>query len=207
MEERLRRVTYPQPSARSTSTTFFDHLQKKKLLKVVLDGQLFWEIRIWFQIDRDERLLSRLRKEKLSPAGYDLNFHRKMIVETLAHALHVRDLVKEHRVDPGWVKEHLRNTDLQLLWETNCVFNYLPLLGLSKKRYWKLRTDAQLAIYDSVLEALKNAKVGRGAIKLAEQLTALLTSRRESIDKNTLNPTPAAIRKKVEYRNRKKRNT
>jgi hypothetical protein len=64
--------------------------------------------------------------------------------------------------------------------------------------------DSQLEIFQALLCGLTKRGVGRGATELAIQLTSLICSPQTSIATKTLNPSPEAIRKKVESQSHKK---
>jgi hypothetical protein len=196
---RLKSFRYPYPEGRRSTRTFYSRANKAGILESLLDGQLFWEIRLWLLLERDAVLENECRVKGVSPHGYPIKFHREMLKQLLRHLEHVHGLVDKYHVDRPWVIEYQRSADLQLVRELRSIFDYYPHADIAKK-FAAAPSDSQLEICSALLRALQGAKLGKGRQAFAIQFTSLICSPPSCIQSHVLDPSPEAIRKKIEYR-------
>jgi len=206
---RLRKFAYPQPEGRRSEKkqkTFYERVKAARIIDSLLNGELFWTIRLWMVLLTASEMEKDLRDENFSPYYCPIPFHREMIEALIANIAKIQELLRRHEVGKEWASECLAALDAQLVREVRGIFLYYPGSPPTEKVVSSPR-DYQVEIHDAFLRALENAHVTKGKQNLAIQLTSLVCSPLNCIDTRRLDPSPDAIRKKIEAEKNKLRHS
>jgi hypothetical protein len=116
LEKRLRGFKYPYPhGTQKKGTTFYDHLKKLGLLKLLFD--IVFLVQIYFA--RFEISYRHLQydhhKKQLSHHGYKMAVHRELMNELVRHLKRISYILHDNRVPDEWLSEY-RKSALKELW-------------------------------------------------------------------------------------------
>jgi len=199
---RLKRISYPYPSTNKSRRTFYRHLQSLGVLDLLLNPPLLYEIRrtrFFLLTYAEER---KLHSERKSPHGYPLPFHRQTLWELARHMKRISRIAESHRVPREWFRNYVAELRTQLLREASIYFPELLAwfqLGQFRRatriRPRPMKREIQVELYRGIEVALSTRGIKNHT--LARQLTALICSPVDSIQKHKLEPTPDAVRSSV----------
>jgi hypothetical protein len=192
--QRLKAFEYPYPEGNKRGKTFYTHVESLGHLKYLLEPPFLWEIRrAWFfRLDYE---LEKQQKIKLSSQyNYPLEFHLKMMHESLRGLQRIIALAKKFNVPKMWIADYFAGAQKQLLKEAGICYPEMLRGFIPNSRIYPRAkaVETQLSILKSLLTEFK--RKGKANNKLAYQLTALICSGDSCVTTKILDPNPEAVR-------------
>jgi len=194
---RLKAFPFPY-EGHGSGETFYEHLEGLGLLDCLLHGQLFWEVKLWLELEEVRKRERELSSQKRSAYKLPVAFHQQMATAILNHIRYVHGLLAKHGGGENWVRDYLHAAELQLLWELRCLPSHIIMYPYIMKKNWRLtKNDGLLDMYESVSEAFTAAcrrKPLRGMKELLYAVTALIWSPPACLATGSLKPSPATVK-------------
>lgn len=196
LESRLCAFEYPYPDGTRKGTTFYEYLRNVGLLRWCLSWYFLWVVGLAWFLRRSDDMDKYLRKRKLSHHGFNLAFHREMMQEVFRHLQRISQIGEKYRIPQQWFGDY-RKILLKVLSNQAAAFYYDSVPGLyyevpSRARHRSRDVSSQMMVLDAIEKRLAERK--RKNNGLAYQLTALICSSPECINRRALCPDPETVR-------------